>query len=212
LFNISQNLLFVVALSLDAFAVALSYGASKIKISFFSSVTISLICSISLGAAIVLSSIIFLLLPLANSVVMGLGASLIILVGIFKLYDNLIKDFLKKNNFTKVSFRKKNSSKTLLRIYIEPTKADLDYSKSLSIGEAVVLSIILSLDSFVAGLGLGQISGSNLLLLIILSFIVCGGFLILGSSFGRILKKKIKLDLSWLSGLVLIGIGLFSLV
>lgn len=208
---IYTSLLLVGALSLDALAASFSYGASRIKIPFISCLTISLICTIVLGGSFFLGSLFFGTFS-DYSLIEGIGAGLLISLGIYKLYDNLIKEFLtKKKSIVSTNKKKQAPLKILLSLYIDPKKADFDSSKSLSVGEAAVLSIILSIDSLVAGFSFSVIHNS-IFLILGLSLVITCAFIYLGSLLGRFLRKKINLDLSWLSGLVLMALGLVQIV
>lgn len=80
-----EILLLIAALSLDSLAASLSFGLSKIKISVFQAIIISLVCSAFLFASLAISGVISELLPIG---VTKTSSFLILLViGILKLFE-----------------------------------------------------------------------------------------------------------------------------
>lgn len=81
-----EILLLTAALSLDSLAASVSFGLSKIKISVFQAIIISLVCSAFFSASLAVSGIISELLPVG---VTKTSSFLILLViGILKLFEN----------------------------------------------------------------------------------------------------------------------------
>ena len=102
----------------------------------------------------------------------------------------------------------------LLVIFLDETKADLDKSKSLSIKEASFLGLALSVDSLASGFsgGLGISQGYFIYGVRLCFFLGLIGIK-LGSRIGEIISLKIsnRLDLSFLSGILLIILGFAKL-
>jgi len=84
-------------------------------------------------------------------------------------------------------------------------------SKVLSIPQSALLAIALSLDGLGIGFGAG-LNAPNFALIITLSLITNGVALILGALLGNKLSKKIRFSLSWLSGVVLIALGISNVL
>jgi len=201
------NAIFLVAaLSLDAFVAAFSYGVNKIKIPLKSALIITFVCSAVLAIALYLGYALGGFIP-AN-VAKGVGIGLLILIGVIKLFDSLLKSYVKKhqNLDKKVNF-KFFSLRCILSIYADETQADVDESKILSVKEATGLAIVLSLDSLGVGFGAG-LSSRGLPWIIALSFAMGVTLVYLGAFLGRVVAKKSKLNLSWLSGAILITLGI----
>ncbi|MGL5085299.1 MAG: manganese efflux pump, partial [Clostridium sp.] len=78
-----------------------------------------------------------------------------------------------------------------------------DNSKTLSAKEAFYLSLALSLDSLAVGFGSSLIS-INIIEVIIISLIAGIIAISIGGFIGRKFVEKLDLDLSWLSGAMLI--------
>ena len=81
----------------------------------------------------------------------------------------------------------------------------------LSPVEDLSLGLALSLDSAAAGFGAGMMV-THLPLTILLSLLLNTAAVLLGSFLGRTLAKRSSLDLSWLSGLLLMGLALGKLL
>ena len=98
----------------------------------------------------------------------------------------------------------------LLCIYADPKQADADCSNSISVKEAISLAVALSLDGMAVGFGaaLGSVHSGALLLA---SLAAGTGAVLLGERLGNRLAARIKCNISWLSGLVLIGLAFFKL-
>jgi putative sporulation protein YtaF len=98
----------------------------------------------------------------------------------------------------------------MLNVYANPEEADINASKTLSPKEAVYLAIALSIDGLAVGFGAGLIA-VNHLLVIVLAFLTDTIALTLGCRLGNKVVEKTVLNLSWLSGIVLIGLAFLKL-
>lgn len=205
-----QSVLLVFALSLDAFVASIAYGVNKIKIPALSMVIINTVCTGLLAFSMILGT-------MAKSIMPGKwGAMLsfitLMALGVFYLCEGFVKGFLAKTPHARKQMDFKVSDlKIVLSIYIDETRADMDDSHHLSPMEAVYLAAALSLDSLAVGFGSG-LGELNCLLVIILSWIL-GIFAISGGLFlGRRLAERSKVNLSWVSGILLMILALLKLV
>ena len=208
LIYIFESLVFVIALSMDAFIASLAYGSSKIKIPILSLIEITFVCTSILGISIVFGS---LLKPLIPALILKLlSFSILLLLGIAKLVDNLIKSIIDKHTIEKeIKFRLRNLN-FILNIYANPKEADIDNSKIISTKEAFSLSIALSIDNLAAGVG-AALGNINMLAVIIFSIIISMISIKSGEYIGNKISNKMPFNLSWLSGVLLIGIAFFRL-
>ena len=197
-----QLFLLITALSLDAFAASFVYGTDRVKIP---AASVAVITALSTGILVL-----FLLLgkwfgglipPRATSV-----------LGFIKLFDSTIKSFIRKSDFfeRKVCFSISNLN-FILTVYADPSAANGEDIAVLSPVEALSLGLALSLDSAAAGFGAGMMV-THLPLTILLSLLLNTAAVLLGSFLGRTLAKRSSLDLSWLSGLLLMGLALGKLL
>ena len=197
-----ETLLLVLALSLDAFVASIAYGTNKIKIPLSSATLMSIICSSFLAIALFLGSLVKNFIP---SNITTLTSFIILLVlGIYYLFESLIKTYLRKQqNLNKKLQMNICNMCFVLDIYLDETKADLNNSKNLNLKESIYLATALSLDSL--AVGFAESLGSINYFQVIIYSLICGFIsIILGTLIGRKIVEKIDLNLSWLSGVLLI--------
>ena len=205
----SQLLLLVIALSVDALMASVAYGASKIRIPLASKIALSGISSFSLFLAIKIGNGIGGLLPLGFA--RGFSFSVLFLLGMSRFLEGMLKESLKKHSasespilFEFLDFH------FIVEVYTDNTKADKDHSKSLSVQEALTLGLILSLDGIAAGIGSGLLVKGTALVLI-LSFLITLFAIKIGSLLGKKIKEKWNLKGNWISGVLLMLIALLRL-
>ncbi len=204
-----ESLLLVLALSLDAFAASVAYGSNNIEIPFSSILVIDIICALFLGVALLFGAALRIIMP--GNILVILSFTILMLLGIYYLFEGLVKASLGKE----IENRKKVNLKLLdlrfiIEIYVDQTKADRNYSKYLNSGEALYLAIALSLDSLAAGFG-SSIVGINFIEVILMSFIWHILAIKGGVALGQKLAIKSGLNLSWLSGVILIILATMKL-
>jgi len=202
---ILELLILVVALSVDAFAASFVYGADRVKIPVSS---VLLIAGISSG-------ILFLSLGLGDRVedwmpegaVRHASFFLLFLLAVIKLFDSSVKSLIRRMGtiHKKMDKRLKVSVFNLhliLSVYADVEKANPDDSV-LTPAEALSLGTALSLDSGLAGIGAGLVSG-HLWTAVLFSMAANITAVAAGSRLGRLTARKINLNLSWISGLLLL--------
>lgn len=217
------------ALSLDGFGVGMMYGLRKIKIGLLAIIIISFFSGVvifaSMGIGAMLSSFI------TSDYASRIGAIILICIGIWAL----VQLFIQKSNDKSESVETDKEEPLLLdyhepqtvreifnielrrfglviQILRTPVAADIDKSGSISISEAILLGVALSLDAFGAGIGAALIGLAPLLTA---AFIVCssGLFIALGLQFGlRFADVSWIKKLSLLPGCVLIIMGIMKLL
>ena len=207
---ITEALFLSIALSLDAFVAGFSYGVNKIKIPWTSALVIDGICSFSLGAALLLGSLLKHWIPPQLTTV--LCFLILLLLAFSKLLDGLTKTLIKKYgticsnfHFSLCNFR------FVLSLYADPEAADLDHSKTISPREASSLAIALSLDGCAVGFGaaLGSASASALFFC---SLIVEALALFSGTALGNRAAKKLPFNAAWISGSILLLLAFLKLL
>lgn len=205
-----ESLLLVLSLCVDALVASFAYGTTKIKIPVVSSIILTAISTLFLMISIALGSLIQGLIK--DDVAHIICFIILFLLGFLRLFEGLLKNYLNKkalspHNIEVTLF----NFKLVLNVYADVTLADLDHSKSLSTKEALYLGIALSLDSLIVGFGaaLAPISFFEVTLFsIIFNFLAIA----LGSFIGSKCAEKIDIDLSWVSGLILIVLSLLKLL
>lgn len=195
-------LLLAITLSLDAFAAAFAYGCNQIKIPPTSGGIIAIICTATTGASFLVGAVI---LPFVPSWLAALVAFLILfIIGCIKLFDALTKSLIRKYaQFEKALTLSFFNLKLILHIYADPENADVDVSKSISKQEATILAVSLSLDGFAVGLGaalLGLHGGWVVFFCLIANSLA----LFIGGQVGNYAAQRLRFNISWLAGVLLI--------
>lgn len=204
-----QSLLLVLSICLDSFVASIAYGTNKIKIPLPSSIVISLVCSTILGASLFLGGLLKDIIP--NNVCIAISFLVLMSLGVYRFFEGLFKAFIqRKRKLDKPLKFKIFDLNFVLQVYAEETKADFDKSKELSMKESVYLAIALSFDSLAVGLA-SSLSMGNYMEIIILSFIIGISSIILGVNIGKKLIEKTNLNISWLSGIILMLLAIFRI-
>lgn len=204
-----EAVLLVTILSLDAFVASFAYGTDKIKIPFSSVLVINVICSGILAIALFLGSVVKPFVP--ENLTTIICFVLLMGLGLVRFSHTYIKGWLKKcEDHTKNLEFKFLDIHFLLRVYADSTEADRDHSRVLSPLEAASLALALSLDGLAVGFGAG-LTEINYLQVILFSLLFTIIAVLLGCFIGRKVAEKLHLDLSWISGLLLIILAIMKL-
>ncbi|WP_460280492.1 sporulation membrane protein YtaF [Clostridium sp. CTA-5] len=203
-----ESILLVSSLCIDSFVASIAYGTSKIKIPPVSALIINLVSTCTLGISLFIGSIVKKFLP--GNLPMIIGFILLMCLGIYRLFECIFKSYISKRSKidTPLTF-KLFDFKFVLDVYADETKADFDNSKILNPKEAFYLALALSLDSLAVGFG-SSLTSINYLQVIILCFII--GFLAvsIGVFVGKKVADNINIELSWLSGVLLIILAIIK--
>lgn len=213
--DLAEVILLVLAVCTDSFATSITYGIGKIRIKFLSSLTVAAIGTAVLWCALFASEIVKKAVS-PEAARIG-GGALLVALGLFmifgksikKLYENCRKDG-KKRFFSKECINKT----TVVSVFFDETKADMDNSKTLSVKEAAVLGAALSADSFLTGISAGAgFSEPQKTAAVILCFLSGIAAIAGGEKIGRLIALKInsRLDLSALGGLLITVLGISQL-
>ncbi len=193
--------LIVVAVCIDIFIMSVTYGIEKIKIPMFSCFIVSFTGTFFLALSILFSKFLGSFIPPWLCTVISVIC--LYILGIIGLFQNGFKSHLRKNHGKKeVTFTAFNMS-FFINIILDESVADIDNSKVLSIREAFMLGIVLSIDSISTGCSVGMTLDH--VWLTILSCLIVGFFsVILGGFVGKKFAKQKAPKITWLSGLLLI--------
>lgn len=205
-----ENILLVLAVSLDSFVASIAYGAKKIKIPFSSIMIINMISSLFLGLSIFVGHMLKRIIP--GHFTSIIGFLILFLMGVYYLFESIVKAYLKSKTSSNEELELKLFDiRFIIHVYIDETKADMDSSQKLDPKEALYLGTALSLDSLTIGFG-SSFGNINYGLVIILSMIIG----ILGVKCGLRIGEKIvensKINLSWLAGIILISLAILKLI
>ena len=201
------TLLLILALSADLLTASMVYGAGHIGISFGLTILISGLGSAILGTALFIGRFLGDYFP---GTLLAVGSGIILIaLGTYKTVDFRIrrwrKEYVKPQKNLMLSL---GGLRIIMNIYGDPLSADEDDSRTLSVGEAILLTIAMSLDGFAAGVGysMNDVSVGAVITAFFLASLIS---IRLGHFLGcRIVKEK---DYSWIGGVLLIFLGFFGI-
>lgn len=200
-----ELIILVTALSVDAFAASFVYGADRVKVP---PASVLVLAGISSG---------MLLLSLclggrtgnwmSEEAARRAGFVILFALGLVKLFDSSVKSMIRKCGVIDRKMDKQLKVSILnihliLSVYADVEKANPDDSV-LSPAEALSLGTALSLDSGLAGIGAGMLSG-HLWAAVWFSMAANVAAVMAGCRLGRLTAGKTNLNLSWVSSLLLI--------
>ncbi|MFI3210726.1 MAG: sporulation membrane protein YtaF [Peptostreptococcaceae bacterium] len=200
-----MSLILVLSLCIDTFVASIAYGSDNIKIPFKTAFLINLICTSFLGFSLLVGYLLKDLLSSNTATIFSCG--LLFMLGIYKVFEAFIKDYLKKftHNQTPINFSLFDFE-FVLEVYADEIKADYDNSKTLSPKEAIYLASALSLDSLAVGFG-ASLSDVNHFEVIILSFVIGTLSILSGVLLGKSFRKFSNINFTWVSGVLLITLS-----
>ena len=137
---------------------------------------------------------------------------ILFLLAITKLLDGFTKSLIKKH--TDLSRELKFSMFNfhfILKLYAVPEDSDADSSKTISPAEAISVAIALSLDGAAVGFG-AALGGANGLAVFLFSLITNMLAIIFGRYIGEKAASKLKFNLSWLGGIILMILAFSKLL
>lgn len=205
-----ESFLLVLSLCIDAGVASFAYGTNRIKIPFLSGLIITFISTLFLIISLCFGTLISGLLP--SSITSALCYSFLLLLGVSRLFEGLLKNFLNKTATSPdhIEF-KLFDFKLILNVYANSTAADLDHSKRLSSKESLYLGIALSLDSLIVGFG-AALSTIHFGQVIIFSILFNAIAIVIGAFVGEKIRELLDLDFSWLSGAILIVLAIIKML
>lgn len=213
-----------VAISLDGFFVGFTYGLRKIKVSLIPLLIISAVSGIVIMLAMILGTTLGgLILPETAEVI---GSIILIGVGImvfYETYKSLVVEKEVKEGYSVIYADEDQKEPQelfswnikplgiIINILRKPIKADFDSSGSISNYEAVFLGLALALDALGAGFG-AALSGFSPLLIPLIVGLTKFIFLYMGNLASSSCKQLLNTKLAYLSGFILILLGVIKLI
>lgn len=196
----------MLALVTDAFLACFAYGTAKIRIPFSSACLMG-----GIGTGVLLFSML-LSVPfqqiLPEKFCTVAGSVLLFGIGLLSVFQNSLKAFLAKKQDAKKKLRFQWAGISFaITVYLDETKADADHSKVLSLKEAAMLGLILSLDSFGIGFSSGFLE-HHYLYLTVFSLILHPAAILLAYRLGRKAVGKLPDSCSVIGGVLLMGLAL----
>ncbi|MDD6627370.1 MAG: manganese efflux pump [Lachnospiraceae bacterium] len=202
-------LFFLLAVTLDSLTAGLTYGTRKVRIQPLSYLILICIPALFITAANRIGTLLACLLP--SQVLPWISFLLLFLLGISKIIESLIRRLAAKHpSLTRNWGCKIKQINIIFTIYLSPEYANVEDLQILSAKEALLLSLALSLDSILVGMAFttDAVSWVFLFLLAVLFNLL---FFLIGYLAGHVLCHLFHVDLSWLSGLLLLLLALQAL-
>jgi putative sporulation protein YtaF len=198
---ILSALLFSLSSNLDNLVVGIAYGIKKIKIGIIANLIIAVVTSTGTFLSMSVGAYISKFLPL--SVANGLGAVVIIILGMYFVTQSIIKLV---NNIKSKELALKNITDMIE--YAE--KSDLDSSGDINMKEALIVALGLTFNNLGTGVA-ASITGVSIQFTVISTFIFSILLIILGEAvgnhvFGKFWGKYAPL----FSGILLIILGIIE--
>ena len=200
-----KAILLGLAVGCDAFACAFAYGAKKMKIPISGSLIIAFLGAAVLGVSLAVGAVAEGSLPQdITSLIVGSFLSILGFVSsLLALFRIRLRDR------SKIYFKKICGITVRLGFSLhEESPREL-----ASLKESAALGISLSLDSLATGLAVGMtISAAEMLVALVLAFAGGLAFQLAGVKLGARLAAKTTADLSYISGLVLLILGMIVVI
>jgi putative sporulation protein YtaF len=197
--------LFAFSSSCDSVIVGLSYGTKDIKINHLNCFIVALISGIGTFLSMAFGKLFLRIIPVyfANL----FGSAILILFGIYLLIAFIRKNHAKKHLAKEDIQDLRHYGYTLQH----PEIIDKDNSKEIEFKETIILGLILCFNN--VGLGIGaSITGLNIYLTSIASFVVCYIFLRIGHYLGkRMLSDKLSRYAEFISIFLILVLGIYEL-
>lgn len=209
-----ESILLAASCSLDAFAASFAYGTKGIKIPAVSNLIVSAIASLFLGIALLVGT--FSRQYFSDWLTTGIAFCVLFFIGFIKFLDGIIKAMiLRYNKLHKELFSKEFKLSMfgvgfMLHLMANPEKADINENNIISPVEAALLGVSLSIDGLAVGFGaaLGNANATA----VVIATLVAGVLMIdCGCRMGNRLARTLKFNVSWVSGVILMGLAVSKL-
>lgn len=201
-----KELFLAFIVSIDIYLAAAACCNSGVKIPLISALIIDMFSAAVLFISITLSSIISGFI--SSHTIHIIGTAVLITIGSLNIAKSILRSVIRHISEKDGISVKMGELSVFVKLCLDDSAVDIDSSKVLSIGEAVVLALAGSFDAAATGLSCGgtDISAVGAAAAV---FICGAAALILGSLTGRKISS-LNHDFSWTGGLFLIIFSVFS--
>lgn len=201
-----QIIMLCLALSMDALVAGVCYGAGGIFIDWKRIGIMNGIGCLCLGAALCFGTVVSGLM--SEQAASGVCVASLFLLGILRLSDSLIKNYIGRHCEMRRDIRFSFSGlRFILSIYADPVAADSDRNRMLSLRETVFLGFAMSIDSLAAGT-FAAFLRIPVFLTLLTAFLSGISAMEIGQIVGRKLARRLNRDISWVSGVLFILLAL----
>ena len=200
---IISALSFSLSSNLDNAVVGIAYGIKKVRIGIITNLIIAIVTSIGTLLSMLIGSYISKFLP--HSTANGLGAIVIIILGVYFIIQSIVKF---SNNTNSKALALKNITDMI--DYAE--KSDLDNSGDINMKEALIVAFGLTFNDLGTGVA-ASMTGVNIQLTVISTFILSILTIIFGEAIGNhVLGEILGKYAPLFSGILLIILGIIEFV
>ncbi|SHJ27780.1 putative sporulation protein YtaF [Clostridium cavendishii DSM 21758] len=200
---ILSALLFSLSSNLDNLVIGIAYGIKRIKIGIISNFIIAIVSVTGTFIAMSLGTYISRFLP--NYVANGLGAGMIIILGIYFVLQSIV-NMMSNNKSKDLALKDIND----MVEYAE--KSDLDKSGDISVKEAFFVALGLTFNNLGTGVA-ASITGVSIQITVIVTFILSVITILFGQALGNhVLGKLLGKYAPLLSGVLIIILGIIEFV
>jgi putative sporulation protein YtaF len=199
-----------VAVSLDSFAAGATYGIRRIHMPIQSLASMGLMTTVCTGAAMVAAQ--FCGTKIDPHFAVIAGSTLLLLIGLFSIFQEYLTRSVTPYNLDNPQKLTIQVGKLLINIMADPEAVDLDHSKSISTGEAVMLGLALGLDNMAATFAaslLGILPWYTPVIMGIIQTLLIGAGLHFSA---RFLPEGLKRKFPFFPGTLLVLMGIARLV
>lgn len=175
LWNSIDELLFVLALTIDTLAISLVYGSQKIKIPVLSNIIINGVGTFVLVGSMMIGVVCKQFIP--EEFTRYLSFAILCVIGTLKCIEGITQSTTQN--------------------------ADKNHDKIISSKESIAIATSISMDGMSIGIGAALLD-INVVMVGVLSFTIGICVIYLGSFCGRILAKKTELDYTLIGGILII--------
>ena len=198
---ILSALSFSLSSNLDNAVIGIAYGIKKVRIGIIANIIIAIVTSIGTFLSMLVGK--YISKFLTHSVANGLGAVVIIILGIYFIIQSIIK--LIKN--TKA---KQLALKNVADMIEYAQKSDLDNSGDIDMKEALIVALGLTLNNLGTGVA-ASMTGVSIQLTVIFTFILSILAIIFGGVLGNhVLGEFLGKYAPLFSGILLIILGIIE--
>ncbi len=211
------------AVSLDGCSVGMLYGVRRIRIPLLSLIVISLCSGLIIWCSMKAGQLVTTWLP--PEAAKAAGAGILVAIGLWAIIQfflqNRTSTTIEQEQATVVAIRSERRAilhielrklGLVIQILRSPSIADMDRSGNISVWEAALLGIALSLDALGAGIGAAMV-GYHAMGTALLIAAASGLFLALGLRMGKFAARlRWMRRLSLLPGLLLVTMGIMKLL
>jgi putative sporulation protein YtaF len=217
--NVFSLLILAIAVSLDSFGIGIAYGVRRVRVPLGSLVIITLCTVLTLLLAVGMGEA--AVAVISPELTETMGGFLLMGIGLFAILNQLKSQFRdrsqghsrdRSSDPSKKHRKSRPPIESISEILRNPMAADFDHSSSISMNEAITLGLAVSLDSFIAGIGIRLLGYSPWLIIAILS-LMSSALIYFGIRLGILISQhRWTRQLPYFPGTLLIIIGVHRLI